>query len=98
MSQTQLLTDEEFKDEVLAVFEENEQAILGSAAKIEKIEAEAEILLDRKIIAIKNKFIDDLSIPDDEIEARCLQEIELEGQKILEDVKKQIEDVVAAQE
>lgn len=92
------LTQEEIRDEVLSIFEEHEDALLSLASKIEKIESESMITFEKKVIAIKNRLIDDVSVPDDKLEEVCLQEIELARKVILDEAKKQIEELVKSQE
>ena len=54
--------------------------------------------MKKKVIAIKNRLIDDVSVPDDKLEEVCLQEIELARKVILDEAKKQIEELVKSQE
>lgn len=97
MSQLQQITDEEIRDEVFAIFEESEQDLINFAEKIEKIEEDAKILIERNIIAIKNKMADDESIPDDKLQQAVLDEIKRVTDKITEDVKENLDKLVREQ-
>lgn len=97
MSQLQQITDEEIRDEVFAIFEEHEQELIDLAEKIEKIEEDAKILIERNIIAIKNKMSGDESIPDDKLQQAVLDEIKRVADKITEDVKENLDKLVKEQ-
>lgn len=94
MTQSQNFTEEELRDELLTVTEDSQQVILNLAEKIEKIENEGKMLLDMKVIAIKNRMVEDMTIPDDALEQAVLDEIQKVAKEITEDVEKKIRELV----
>lgn len=84
------LTQEEIRDELLSLFEENEEQLSSYASQIEKIEDQAMVQFEMKVIAAKNKLVQDETITDDELEERYLQEVELIRKSVLEDTNQQI--------
>ncbi len=84
------LTQEEIRDELLSLFEENEEQLSSYTSQIEKIEDQAMIQFEMKVIATKNKLVQDATITDDELEERYLQEVELIRKSVLEDTNQQI--------
>ncbi len=88
------LTQEEVRDEVLSLFEDNEKVLLSYLSLIETIEDQGMMDFEMKIIAAKNKIIQNEAIKDDDIEAVYLKEVEEIRKKTLEDISKKITDVV----
>lgn len=84
------LTQEEIRDELLSLFEENEELLSSYTSKIEKIEDQAMMQFEMKVISAKNKLVQDSTVTDDELEERYLQEIESIRKSILEEVNQQI--------
>ena len=88
------MTDEELRDEVLALFEEKEEELLAQEEFIKKIEEEAMMIFERKCIAIKNRLIEDVTIPDEDLESKYIEEIEGLRKTIFAEVEKNISDYV----
>ena len=84
------LTQEEIRDELLSLFEENEEQLSSYTSQIEKIEDQAMMQFEMKVIAAKNKLVQDATITDDELEERYLEEVELIRKSVLEDTNQQI--------
>ena len=89
------MTQEELRDELLSIFEEHEEALIAHTAKIEQIEDEAYILFERKAIAIKNKLIQDIAIPEEELEEKYLEKIELARKEVMEDTEARIRELIS---
>lgn len=88
------MTDEELRDEVLAIFEEKEPLLLSQEETISNIEKSAMDRFDMKVISIKNKLVEDTTIPEDQLEKRYLEEVDLLRAKILEEVNQEIKDFI----
>lgn len=84
------LTQEEIRDELLSLFEENEEQLSSYTSQIEKIEDQAMMQFEMKVIGAKNKLVQDATITDDELEERYLQEVEQIRKSVLEDTNRQI--------
>ena len=87
-------TDEEIRDEVLSLFEENEEQLIAVTSLIEKIEKEGVMSFEKKALAAKNKLVQDTTVPDDDLEKVYLEEIENIRKDVLEKVQMQIEEIV----
>ena len=87
-------TDEEIRDEVLSLFEENEEQLIAVTSLIEKIEKEGVMSFEKKALAAKNKLVQDTTVPDDDLEKVYLEEIENIRKEVLEKVQQQIQEVV----
>jgi hypothetical protein len=88
------LTQEEIRDELLSLFEENEEQLSLYTSQIEKIEDQAMMQFEMKVIGAKNKLVQDATITDDELEERYLQEVEQIRKSVLEDTNRQITAIV----
>lgn len=88
------LTQEEIRDELLSLFEENEEQLSSYTSQIEKIEDQAMMQFEMKVIGAKNKLVQDATITDDELEDRYLQEVEQIRKSVLEDTNRQITAIV----
>ncbi len=88
------LTDEEIRDEVLSVFEEHEAQLVSVADQIEKIEKDGMIMFEKKILAAKNRLIEDPAVLDDDLERVYLEEVEQIRKDVLAKVQGQIQEVV----
>lgn len=88
------LTDEEIRDEVLSLFEENEEQLIAVTSLIEKIEKEGVMSFEKKALAAKNKLVQDTTVSDDDLEKVYLEEIENIRKDVLEKVQMQIEEIV----
>lgn len=88
------LTQEEIRDELLSLFEENEEQLSSYTSQIEKIEDQAMMQFEMKVIGAKNKLVQDATITDDELEERYLQEVEQIRKSVLEDTNRQITAIV----
>ena len=91
------ITQEEIRDALLSLYEEHEGELISQANKIEKIEKDAIIDFEKKIISIKNKIAEDVTVPDEELEIRYLIEIELAHKAILKDTKNKIQELIDKQ-
>lgn len=89
------LTHEEIRDEVLSLFEEQEEKLGALTLHIEKIEAEGLMSFEKKVLGAKNRLINNPSITDDNLEKIYLEEIENIRKEVLEKVKQQVEELVA---
>ncbi len=90
---TQLI-QEEVRDEILSSFEEKEDSLQRFSSEIENFEKEGIESFERKVIAIKNKLVQDITISDDELEARYLEEVELARKETLQHVEVSIKTLV----
>lgn len=88
------LTQEEIRDELLSIFEEHEQELNNYTFQIEKIEKEGIMFFEKKVIAIKNKLIEDINIKDDDLQRVYLEEIEKIRKDVLEDVQNKIKELI----
>ncbi len=88
-------TDEEIRDEVLSVFEEHEERLTSVANQLESIEKNGMVIFEKKILAAKNRLIQDPSIADDDLEKVYLEEVEKIRKEVLEKVEQQVQEVVA---
>lgn len=89
------LTDEEIRDEVLSVFEEHEEQLISVTSQLEKIEKDGMMTFEKKILAAKNRLIQDPAIADDDLEKVYLEEVEKIRKEVLEKVEQQVQEVVA---
>jgi hypothetical protein len=88
------LTQEEVRDEILSLYEEKEESLQKFSSEIEKIENEGIEFFERKVIAIKNKLVQDQSIADENLEAKYLEEVELARKESLQRVEEKISALV----
>ena len=88
------LTQEEVRNEILSLFEDNEGVISSYMSLFETIEDQGMMDFEMKIIAAKNKIVQNEAIKDDDIETVYLKEVEEIKKKTLEDINKKITDVV----
>lgn len=88
------LTQEEIRDEVLSLFEENEKKLLSVTSQIEKIENEGVISFEMKVLGAKNRLIQDPAITDVDLEKVYIEEVENIRKEVLAKVKEQIQEVV----
>lgn len=86
------MTDEELKDEILALFEEKEGELLKQKEDMEKLEDEAFMEFEKEAIAIKNRLVQDVTIPEDQLEAKYLEEVEKARVRILEETKEKVDE------
>lgn len=90
------LTQEEIRDKVLSVFEDNELMMQSFSDKIESIESEAVDFFEKKLISIKNSLINNENISDDNLEKEYLDAIAKLKDQILLDVKAKIEKLTSS--
>lgn len=88
---------EEIRDDLLSLFEDNEEELTSYTSQIEKIEDDSFMLFEMKVIAIKNKLVSDVSVSDEELQEKYLQEIELARKSVLEDTENKIKELIAKQ-
>ena len=88
------LTDEGIRDEVLSVFEEHEEHLTSVANQLEKIEKDGIITFEMKVLAAKNRLVQDPAIADDDLEKMYLEEVERVRKEVLIKVQEQIQEVV----
>lgn len=91
------LKQEEIRDEMLSLFEEYEEELLSQAAQIEKIENEGIMFFEMKEIAIKNRIAGDVAIPEEEVEERYMQELELLRKAVLEETERKLKELIEKQ-
>ncbi len=88
------LTQEEIRDEVLSLFEENEQKLLTLTSQIEKIENEGVISFEKKVLAAKNNLVQDVTVLDEDLEKKYVEDVEKIRSDILEKVEHQIKELI----
>ena len=88
------LTQEEIRDALLSLYEDNEQELALSASEIEKIEDEGFMSFERKVIAIKNRLISDESVSEEDLQKKYLEEVEIARKEVLSEVEKKINDLL----
>lgn len=89
------LTQEEIRDELLALFEEHEEGLGSYTSQIEKIENESIESFERKIIAIKNRLVIDSNITDDDLQKKYLEEVEELRKTTLKGVEEKIQSLIS---
>ena len=92
------VTEEEIKNEMLALFEEHESELISAAEQIKKIEDDAVMYFEMKEIALKNKIIADDTIKDEEMEVKFLEELELLRKQVLENTQTKLNELLKKQE
>lgn len=88
------LTQEEIRDGVLSLFEEQEVQLVAVAADLEKIEEEGVMMFEKKVLGVKNRIVQDPAVSDDDLERVYLEEVENIRKEVLEKVKQQIQEIV----
>lgn len=88
------LTQEEIRDALLSLYEENEQDLSLSASEIEKIEDEGFMSFERKVIAIKNRLVSDESVSEEDLQKKYLEDVEIARKEVLSEVEKRVNDLL----
>lgn len=88
------LTQEEIRDGVLSLFEEQEVQLVAVTADLEKIEEEGVMMFEKKVLGVKNRIVQDPAVSDDDLERVYLEEVENIRKEVLEKVKQQIQEIV----
>ncbi len=88
------LTQEEIRDGVLSLFEEQEVQLVAVATDLEKIEEEGVMMFEKKVLGVKNRIVQDPAVSDDDLERVYLEEVENIRKEVLEKVKQQIQEIV----
>ncbi len=91
------LTQEEIRDTVLTILDNNDETLQSIISKVEKIEEEAIITFERKVIALKNKLISDTTINDEDLERLYLEHIEETRHLIFKETENKIKELIEKQ-
>lgn len=92
------LTQDEIRDEMLSLFENSEDELLSYATKIEKIEDDSMMYFEMKEIALKNRIAEDSSIPEDEVEKKYIEGLEILRKEVLESTQLALQELLKKQE
>jgi hypothetical protein len=90
------LTQEEIRDEVLSIFEDNEQKLLEISEEVDRIEKDAVELFERKSIALKNALVSDEGIKEENLESVYVESIGKLRNQILTETKEKIANLTKA--
>lgn len=90
-------TQEEIRDEVLSLFEEHEDELVSQASHMEKIEADAINSFDMNVIKMKNRLIQDVTVPEEKLQEKFLEEVETIRRSTLEEVQMKIKELLEKQ-
>lgn len=91
------LTSEEIRDEVLSLFEEQEEKLKSYDTQIGALEDEAIRMFDQETAALKERLINDQTVAEDDIQTQFLKEVALIKGKILKDVEARIQNLVSVE-
>lgn len=89
------LTQEEIRDSLLSLYEENEESMASYVSEIEKIEDEGIVTFERKVIAVKNRLINDESVSEENLQKKYLEEVEEIRKIVLQEVEEKIKEVTS---
>ena len=84
------LTQEEIRDEVLSVFEDNEQGFVQFSEDVDQIEKSSIDFFERKAISIKNALINDENVKEEDLESMYISSIEKLKEQVLSDAKEKV--------
>ena len=84
------LTQEEIRDEVLSIFENNEGKLQNLSEDIERIEKEAIEFFEKKSIAIKNALVNDENVKEEDLESAYLESIKKLRDQVIAETKEKI--------
>lgn len=90
-------TQEEIRDEVLSLFEEHEDELISQASQMEKIEADAISSFDINVIKMKNRLLNDIAVPEEQLQKQFLEELENIRKSTLEEVQVKIKELLEKQ-
>lgn len=76
---------------MVALYKQHEAELVAADQEIEKIEHEGRELFERKIIAIKNALVEDVNVPDDDLQKVFKEKLEIARQEVLADAEQRIE-------
>ena len=88
------MTEEDFKNQLLSLFEEIEPEFARYEKVISEMGDNALMEFEKEEIAIKNRLVHDVSVSDDELASRYLAELQSAHDRILEETKRKISEYV----
>jgi hypothetical protein len=86
------ITDEDLRDELLTIFEDKEEELKSHEEAMKNVEDEAMMAFERRVIAIKNRVVQDIAIPEEKLEEACLEEIEKMRKELVAEVEQKVSD------
>jgi len=84
------LTQEEIRDGILSIFEDNEQDLIKLSEDVERIEKESIEFFERKSIALKNTLVSDENTKEEDLESAYIEGIEKLREQVLAETKEKI--------